>query len=252
MSLRDFDRIYYTIEKRGSQTLIHPFTRIGYDATARTATIQQPVAPDNPITVELWQMAEQSDIDGYEWGEPKPATTQQVIDALILNSNSTPLIADGIEEQDVEGTHYDGHTARTFWEDEEVSLDDIRIAAYEEIDEDAADRGDDYLLVSDNDGTTIGMTLFPMDAEMLCGLLDKEIGEDTATAEYMSIKGIRRPIDLASVKYAVLEKIPRSLSWLLVGATDTLAHAEVIAQCREKGIYESGMTGEAIIKRVNR
>lgn len=251
MPVKDFDRIYYTIEKRGSQTLIRPLTRIGYDATTRTATIQKPVAPSNPITVELWQRAEQSDIDGYEWGEPQPATTQQVIDAFILNSSSTPWGIDGIEEQDIEGAHYDGHSARTFWEDDEVTLNDIRIAAYEEIDEDAADRGDAYLLISDNDGTTIGITLFPTDAEMLCGLLDKEMGEDFATAEYMSIEGIRRPIDLAPVKYAVLEKIPRSLSWLLVGALDTLAHAEAIAQCREKGTYESDLTGEAIIKRVN-
>lgn len=252
MALRDFTRVYYTIEKRGNQTLVYPATRITYDENAQSLVTQRPLDPSNPITVELWQRAEQSDIDGYEWGEPQPTTTQQIINGLILNSNSTPWGIDGIEEQDDEGTHYDGHPARTFWEDDEITLDDIRIAAYEEIDKDASDRGDDYILTSDTNGTTIGITLFPMDAEMLRELLDNEMGEGFATTEHMSTEGIRRRIDLIPVKHAVLEKIPHSFSWLLVGALDTLAHAEAIAQRHEKGTYESGLTGEVIIKPVNR
>lgn len=246
MSLKDFERTYYAIEKSGSQTLIYPHTRISYDSNLRSLVIQKPLDPTTPITIELWQMAEQYDINRYEWLLPRPITTQQAIDELILNSTSTPWSIDGIEEQDTEGSHYDGHPARTFNADEEITPDDIRLTAYEEIDKDAQERIEDYLLITKPDGEVIGMTLYPMDAEMLCGVLDKEMGEG-ATAEYMGIVGIRRLVDLSPLRYAVLTQYPSSNTYLLVAALDTFEHAQTIAECRRQGTSETGIDRKSVV-----
>lgn len=251
MSLRQFDRIYYSIEKNGNQTLVYPHTRIAWCPALGSLAIQKPAVPGSPITIELWQRAEQSDIDRYQWGEPEPVSTCRAIDELILNSSSTPWGIDGIEEQDWEGLHHDGQNARNFSECETVGLDDIRIAAYEEIDRDAPERIDSFLLVEGPDGQAIGMTLYPMDAEVLCAKLDKEIGDGKATAEYMSVLGIRRPVNLSSLRYAVLNRYPSSGDFLLVAASDTHEHARTLAECRRAGTYESGLTDEVVIARVS-
>ena len=251
MSIRRFDRTYYSIEKDGNQTLVFPHTRIAWCPAHGSLAIQKSARPGDAITIELWQRAEQSDIDCYQWGEPEPASIDRVLDELIINSTSTPWSIDGIEEQDWKGLHYDGQNARTFSNGEKVSLDDIRIAAYEEIDPDAPDRIDSYLLVEGECGRTIGMVLYPMDAEVLCATLDKEIGEGVATAEYMSVVGVRRPVDLSALRHAVLNRLPSSDGLLLVAATDTHEHARTIARCRRTGACESGLSEETIIVEVD-
>lgn len=255
MGLRNFNRIWYSIEKSGNTTLVYPFLRISYDAGLQSLVEQKPL-DDTPISIELWQMAEQSDIDDFPWGEKRIITVNDLMETLIANSEITPWGIDGTDEGDEVGIHWDGYGARTYKGDEAISLDDIRVVAYEEIDRDASERISDYLLVSGVEGKTVALVLYPIDAEMLCGAMDRELGITTsdvhtserATAEYMRIEGLSRHIDFSPLRYAVLEALAPHKEMALVGATDTMEHAMVIAECRR---LDHEGRGSATIKEVS-
>lgn len=227
MSLRDFTRIYYQVEKRGNQTLVYPCKRISWDPVAHTPAVQRPLDPSAPITIELWQMAEQSDVDEYSWGEKEPITVDALIDILIAESNITPWPIDGTDEQDEEGLHYEGRDARTFGGDEEVSLDDVRVAAYEEIDRDAEERIEDYHLITREDGSTVGLVLYPSDKDILLW------EDETQSAETMSRAGITRRIDLSTLTHAVLSRYQQSDEWILIAALDNEEQAKLLATIHE-------------------
>lgn len=257
MGLRHFDRICYAVEKSGrdgQRTLICPFRRISYDGELQSLVEQRP-ENDDPITIELWQAAEQSDIDGFPWGKKRVIAVGDLIDTLIAESDITPWSVEGTDEMDDEGVHWDGHSARAYEGNEEITLDDIRVAAYEEIDRDASERMSDYLLVSGVGNATVALVLYPSDAEMLCGAMDTELGitasdipaSDRATAEYMRIEGLSRRVDFSPLRYAVLEAVAPHTDMLLVAATDTLEHARVVAECRR---LDRGGQGCAVIQEV--
>lgn len=228
MGLRGFDRIYYAIEKSGAKTLVCPYRRLYYDDELQSLVIAEPLTPE-PITIELWQMAEQEDIDRFQWGKKRPISVDTLLGFLVADSDITPWGIDGTDEMDEAGVHWDGRGARTFAEGEEVSLDDIRVIAHEEMDRDAAERISDYTLVVGEDGSTIALTLFPMDAELLCGEMDLS-GEGSATTEPMSHAGIRRFVDFITIRHAVLEKYKDE--WVLVAGADTFSHASALAEYR--------------------
>lgn len=260
MALRRFDRIYYSLEKDGNQTLICPLTRLRYDEDIQSPVIQKPLRPGTPIIVELWQMAEQSDIDAYEWGDPVLLTVDGLIDELILNSGATPWGIEGIDAEDLmdEGSvHSDGTTSRTFLDGEEVTLDDVRVCAFEDLDADAADRVDDYLWLTGPDDRPVGMILFPTDANWLCRQENKRCGinpyDDTAAGKFssspMSTEGVSRRLDFTPFRYAVLAKYPSSREWVLAGALDTKERAETIADCLRMN-HEEFALGEVAIKEI--
>ena len=199
MGLRKFERIYYDYYiDDGCE--IQPKVRIRYDEETQSFAIQAAEGDRVDIYDESWLLdGELADYE--EWGPPRPATLDEVIGVLEENRYYVPQRLDGFlfDEPD-EGSYWSGRTAGTFHEGEEITADDIRLIAFEVLDEEWAEREIPYrgkFLAWDADDSVIAM--FPCD-DAAWDLPD-EVGDQEEVGEVMP-----SPDDLSTLAYAVLTK----------------------------------------------
>lgn len=147
MSLKRFQRAYYMIDielplddedDEGEWTQVVPSTRIYYDEGLESLAIQMAdgcavdVVDDPDILKDCLS-------EYWEWEDPVAASVEQVVNTLKENSRASFLSLEHLKsptngDYDNESEHYDARTASTFKDDEEITLDDIKLIAYEALD----------------------------------------------------------------------------------------------------------------------
>ena len=254
MGLQQFSRVTYLARVNKGEIILHPTTVIIHDDDSGEFLYLRYEGKSIPLSAVKTESGDflQLSFGAGKWVIENKMSVDGLLDLLWDQGANQHLVFRAPEDVDADnlGTWYYGNTLRILPDGEPVTLEMIKIAANEVLDNNAWARGDSYMCVSGPSGCVglvYGTDNDDDDAVRLADHINTQNGTDFGERDATGIDdigvcggtGSQGHNDLSVLSHAVLMRLPNEGTWFLFAALAKREHAEIIKQYREEAGFEA-------------